>query len=139
MTPDKKISFLTTALLFVLIIFSTMNLMSCGDNNIPLISAITPGSVTISVSSHALLSDTGVTISGSNFGSSQGSQGQVYFDNVAVTTVASWADTTIVLSSTPIVPNASALTTSGTSYTANVYVSANGLASNMVSFVYNGT
>ena len=139
MNDLKKKNILIPGLFIAIAVLSILNLISCGSSNTPMITTIVPNSTPISVSSHTLLSNTGVTITGSHFGTSQGSEGQVYFDTTLAGTAASWTDSTIVLSSIPTVPGALALTTTGTSYTAAVYVSANGQASNIVSFVYNGT
>jgi len=134
-----KVRFLVSGLLLGIMFLSTLNLLSCGGNIAPTITSITPNSTDIAISSRTLPVNTGITISGSHFGTSQGSQGQVYFDNIAGGAATSWTDNTIVLPSIPTVPGAIAITTAGTAYTAIVYVTANGQGSNIVSFVYNGT
>jgi hypothetical protein len=135
MAANKKNQYLVSALLFVLIVLSTMNLLSCGGSDVaPVIYSISPNNSTVTAGTGASPTPSKVTLIGANFGTKQDALSHVFIDKVETGTAPTWTDTTIVAN---VIPFAGLST--GQPWPVNLYVSVNGQVSNAVTFTYIGS
>jgi hypothetical protein len=135
MSTQKKNSYFVSGLLFTVIVLASINLISCGgSNSTPVIYSVSPDWTTVT-SSTGTPAITNVTLIGANFGTSQGTASNVFFNNV-VTSASVWTDTTIVAAVPPFAANA---LSTGQAFSSPLVVNVNGQVSNAVTFVYVGS
>ena len=133
MTTHKRTNHFISALLCILIILASINLINCGgggNGGGPVISTMSPASA---LSSSTTVSPNSITLIGANFGTTQSALSYVYFNKV-LTPATAWSDATIVATIPPIVGLAP-----GNTASVPVVVSINGLVSNAVTFTYIGS
>jgi hypothetical protein len=131
MNKEKNRNCFVSVLLLAFMIAASINLIGCGNNSDPTIYSLSPNATTAS-STAGTVTPTSVTLIGANFGTTQGAQSHVYFNNVDSGTASSWSDTSIVATIPSVAPGL----TTGTSFTVPVVVSVSGQVSNAVTFTY---
>ncbi|MHB8482565.1 MAG: IPT/TIG domain-containing protein [Nitrospiria bacterium] len=137
MTTYKNSKYFVSALLCLLIVFTSINLINCGgggNGGGPMIYSISPTNASVTAMTGASPTPSAITLIGSNFGMTQGSLSHVYVDKVETGTASTWSDTTIVAN----LPAYAGLV-HGQQWPVNVVVSVNGLVSPAVTFTYIGS